>query len=492
MHLYPVLSRLKGAVLILIKHFNWTQKRKSIHQFFRSTVQKISWKSPHVIGSLSITIILTGGLTYYLSTTTSAAAVMINGQQIGLVQNVNTGKNLVETILKQHGEPFGQIAKTHDQIDYENVRVNPGAYLESTLSEEMLEDKLNFYLEGYKLEADGSTIAFLPSKEDSDKVLKDYEEYYVKPSDENKVSSVNFAEKISVEETEVRPDQMQQLDQALKMLMDGKITTKDYTVQANDSWWLIARKNDMLTDEVLAGNPGANKDTKLKPGQIIKLASSTPYLTVVSEGTYSGSETIPYDVVTKTDNSLRVGQTKVIEQGSNGSKLVTYSYVQKNGIDITKQVLDEKIVQAPVNQVIAKGPSSKPVNVAFAVSRGSSGSSTIVDRALSLQGTSYVFGGTTQKGFDCSGFTKYVYAGSGISLPRTSFAQFASGAVVGKDNLRSGDLVFFSTYSSGASHVGIYIGGGRFVHASNPSSGVKTSSLSDSFYSSRYLGARRY
>ena len=492
MHLSLVLSRLKDVILGQIKHFNWTQKKKYIHQFFSNTLHKISWKSPHVIGGLSITIILTGGLTYYLSTTTSAAAVMINGQQIGLVRNVNTGKNLVATILKQHGNSFGLIAKTHDQITYENVRVKPAVYLESTLSEKKLDDKLSYYLDGYKLEANGSVIAVLPSKEDSDKVLKEYEDYYVKPSDENKVTSVNFAEKVSVEKAEVQPDQLKQIDQAFNMLIDGKIRTKDYTIQANDSWWLIARKNDMLTDEVLAGNPGATKDTKLQPGQIIKLVDSTPYLTVVSQGTYTGSETIPYDVVTKTDNSLRYGQTKVIKQGSTGSKLVTYSYVQNNGIDVTKRVLDEKITQTPVNLVIAKGPSSRPVNIAFAVSRGSSGSSSIVDRALSLQGTPYVFGGTTRRGFDCSGFTKYVYASFGISLPRTSYAQFASGAAVSKNDLRPGDLVFFTTYSRGASHVGIYIGGGRFVQASNPNSGVEVSSLSDSFYSSRYLGARRY
>ena len=492
MHLSPVLSRLKDVVLVRIKSFNWTQKKELIHQFFRNTRKKVLWKSPQVIGGLSLTIILTGGLTYYLSTTTSATAVMINGQQIGLVRNVTTGQNLVETVLKQQGKPFGLVAKTHDQVTYENVRVNPAVYFESALSEKTLEGKLKFYLDGYKLDADGSIIAVLPSKEDADKVLKEYEDNYVKPSKENKVTSVNFAEKVSVEEAEVQPDQVKQIDQAFKVLMDGKITTKDYTVLSNDSWWLIARKNDMLTDEVLAGNPGATKDTKLKPGQIIKLVDSTPYLTVVSQGTFSGSETIPYDVVTNTDYSLRSGQTKVITQGSNGSKLVTYSYVQKNGIDVTKQVLNEKITQTPVDQVIAKGPGNQPVNVAFSISRGSSGSSTIVDRALSLQGTPYVFGGTTRSGLDCSGFTKYVFASSGISLPRTSFEQFASGTAVSKNDLRPGDLVFFTTYAKGASHVGIYMGGGRFIQASNPSSGVEISSLSDSFYSSRYLGARRY
>jgi cell wall-associated NlpC family hydrolase len=468
-----------------------SQKKGHIHRII-SRFRKVSWRSPKAIAGLCTIVLVTGGLTYYLSTTTSAAAVMINGQQIGLVRNVNTGETLVQEVLELKGKSFGQIAKTHDQVTYGKVRIKSAVYLESVLNKEKLQEHLNYYLEGYKVEADGSIIAYLPTKADADKVLQEYEAYYVKPSDENRVTAVNFAEKVSVEAVEIEPTQITQIDQAFKMLIDGKVITKDYTVQPNDSWWLIARKNDMLTDEVLAGNPGATKDTKLQPGQVVKLVNTTPYLTVISQGTYSGSETIPFDVVTKTDNSLGPGQAKVITQGSNGSKLVTYSYEQKNGIDVSKQVLEEKITQAPVNQVVAKGPNKKPVMVAYTSSRGSNGSSSIVDRALSLQGTSYVFGGTNKSGFDCSGFTKYVFSGSGISLPRTSYDQFASGTPISKDNLQPGDLVFFTTYAKGASHVGIYIGGGRFVHASNPSSGVKTSGVSDSFYGPRYLGARRY
>lgn len=492
MQLSSLMSRLRGFALSHIKHFNWTQKKKHILQFFRNDLKTISWKSPKVLGGLFILIVLIGGSTYYLSTTTGAVAVIVNGKQLGLVPNLNTGKNLVETILKEQGQPFGVMAKTHDQITYKSLRVNPADYLRSTLSEKDLQRQLSSYLDGYKFEADGSVIAFLPSKEDIDKVLKEYQDNFVKPSDENKVDSVTLAEKVNIEKTEVQPDQMKQPDQVFKMLNDGKSTTTDYTVQPKDSWWLIARKNNMLTDEVLDGNPGTTKDTKLQPGQVIKLVNVTPYLTVVSQGTYTGTETVPFDVETKTDNSLGSGQTKILKQGTNGSKVVTYSYVQKNGINTKQEVLNEKVLQSPVTQVIAKGPNTRPVTVAFAVSRGSSDSSTIVGRALNLVGTRYVFGGTTQSGFDCSGFTKYVFAGSGISLPRTSFAQFASGSPVSIDALQPGDLVFFTTYAKGASHVGIYVGGGRFVHASNPSSGVKVSSLSESFYSSRYLGARRY
>lgn len=118
-----------------------------------------------------------------------------------------------------------------------------------------------------------------------------------------------------------------------------------------------------------------------------------------------------------------------------------------------------------------------------------SSSSTLVDNAQSLQGVAYVYGGTSKRGFDCSGYTQYVFKGSGISLPRTSQEQFNVGSSVKKDQLQTGDLVFFTTYAKGASHVGIYVGGGKFIHASN--SGVRTTSLSDSYYANRYLGARR-
>lgn len=115
--------------------------------------------------------------------------------------------------------------------------------------------------------------------------------------------------------------------------------------------------------------------------------------------------------------------------------------------------------------------------------------SQLINNALSLQGVPYRFGGTSRNGFDCSGFTQYVYRASNTSLPRTAGEQFRIGTVISRGQLQAGDLVFFSTYASGASHVGIYIGGGRFVHASNK--GIRVTSLSDNYYANRYLGARR-
>ena len=125
------------------------------------------------------------------------------------------------------------------------------------------------------------------------------------------------------------------------------------------------------------------------------------------------------------------------------------------------------------------------------VSRGSSYlARRIVQTALEYIGVPYYFGGTTPDAFDCSGYIQYVYAQCGIGLPRTADVQYEVGMPISTRHLRAGDLVFFSTYEPGASHVGIYLKDGEFVHASS-SRGVTISSLYEDYYSEVYIGARR-
>jgi cell wall-associated NlpC family hydrolase len=110
----------------------------------------------------------------------------------------------------------------------------------------------------------------------------------------------------------------------------------------------------------------------------------------------------------------------------------------------------------------------------------------VVAYARHLLGVPYVYGGTSRQGFDCSGFTRFVYAHFGVTLPHYSVAQFQRGHRVGRASLRPGDLVFFD----GLGHVGLYIGRGRFIHAPHTGTRVSVATLSG-WYASRYDGARR-
>lgn len=105
-------------------------------------------------------------------------------------------------------------------------------------------------------------------------------------------------------------------------------------------------------------------------------------------------------------------------------------------------------------------------------------------------GVPYLYGGTTTRGLDCSGYTQLVYKQMGISINRTTTTQYKQGTAVSKNNLQVGDLVFFNTFGSGVSHVGIYVGNNKFTHAGT-STGVTTASLGSSYWAQRYIGAKR-
>jgi cell wall-associated NlpC family hydrolase len=115
----------------------------------------------------------------------------------------------------------------------------------------------------------------------------------------------------------------------------------------------------------------------------------------------------------------------------------------------------------------------------------------VVQTALAYRGSRYVRGGTGRRGFDCSGFTRFVYSKYGVSLPHQSGAQSRCGIPVSRSELKPGDLLFFHTRRRAISHVGIYIGNNRFVHASTPGRGVMVSSLGEAYYATRYRCARR-
>jgi cell wall-associated NlpC family hydrolase len=158
--------------------------------------------------------------------------------------------------------------------------------------------------------------------------------------------------------------------------------------------------------------------------------------------------------------------------------------------DIQRELRD----QAAEARLAAKNGPIKSVSgivrIAHPVSVGSAGIASMISYAESFMGTPYVWGGTTPNpGFDCSGFTQYVLHHLGINLERTSQEQYLEGTPITENNLEPGDLVFFSTYTYGASHEGIYIGSDLMVDSEN--SGVIIDNITNEYWAPRYLGARR-
>jgi cell wall-associated NlpC family hydrolase len=137
------------------------------------------------------------------------------------------------------------------------------------------------------------------------------------------------------------------------------------------------------------------------------------------------------------------------------------------------------------------GAVPRPFPGASAAPAAPAAATAVLETALGLRGVPYRNGGSDPAGFDCSGFTQWVFAQHGLVLPREVRDQFREGVSVGRRQIARGDLLFFSTTSQGASHVAIAMGDGSFVHAPSSSGVVRVERLDIRYWDQRFVGARR-
>lgn len=218
------------------------------------------------------------------------------------------------------------------------------------------------------------------------------------------------------------------------------------------------------------------------------------------------SPVFTHHALAATTKTVQAETTSKVSTNSNSkvtAKTTIKNTTTKTATNTTKKTTDPKKTTPPAKTPSKSTPpkttppkTTPPKDTkGKPVSRGSEGVEAIKDvdkligTALSLKGTPYVYGGSTPKGFDCSGFTSYCYKAIGIDIPHSSLDQSKQGTQLTKEQLIPGAIVYFNTTGKGVSHVGIYLGNGEFVHASSGGKQVMVSNLNEGYYKERYLGA---
>lgn len=190
-----------------------------------------------------------------------------------------------------------------------------------------------------------------------------------------------------------------------------------------------------------------------------------------------------YRAVMAFQRSNKIKITGVVDKKTyNALQVARRNFELRGGLEGADAAASDETGWQEVRGAAVNVPESQPFLLRSNVSN-------IIRTAKKYIGVPYRLGGSTPKAFDCSGYLQYVFAQHGMQLPRTADLQFKLGRSMPAGRLEAGDLVFFSTYEPGASHCGIYLGNGEFIHASS-SKGVRVDKLGDDYWKTKFYGGK--
>jgi cell wall-associated NlpC family hydrolase len=264
-------------------------------------------------------------------------------------------------------------------------------------------------------------------------------------------------------------------------------------VQPGDTLWSLARRFG-TTPEHLATLNAISVNDILSVGQVLMLPrvpTGPPAPEAIAKQQRPARSVAPRTTI----HRVQAGETLWAISRRYGMRPEQIAAL--NGIPVDAILRIDQPLKVPVSGPAAANRQPQPDDDAARArvgipSRGVRWATGLVANATRYLGVRYRWGGMSPAGFDCSGFLGYVFQRAGVSLPRTTYAMFETGTPVARDELLAGDIVFFETVAPGPSHAGVYLGDGRFIHASSGAGGVTITPLAHRYYAARYLGARRF
>lgn len=285
------------------------------------------------------------------------------------------------------------------------------------------------------------------------------------------------------------------------------LAAKTHRVKKNETLYSLAKKYHVTTEELKAANNLVGD--KIKPKSVLVIpprntAAATPASASSSVYKVKKSESLA-KIARKTgvsvaelkrlnglrSSKVRAGKVLVLREEAPAAEETKPKYARAKLHLRHADLFNDRDYEQSLQELTENEPQQK-VDLRKNTELKVDGIKELKKSAYGFLGTRYRFGGTSKSsGIDCSSFVQKVFRELEVSLPRTAREQFEVGRTVAPGDLQKGDLIFFSTYASYPSHVGIYLGNNKMIHASSRDHRVVISPMNTAYYRSRYLGAKR-
>lgn len=279
---------------------------------------------------------------------------------------------------------------------------------------------------------------------------------------------------------------------------------KTHKIKKNESLYSVAKKYHLRVDDLKSANNLAN--ARIKPGTVLVIPPRTSSETEAHPSGASSCKVRKGDTLTSISRrtGVSVAELRRLNRLAKGKlkpglvlalRSVESEHDAPAKLSLKKPLKNLDIYSATeyeqsLSELMELDP-DRPADFTKNVKLGLDGVSELKKTAYSFIGTKYRFGGTSRKGLDCSSFVQHVFRELDVDLPRTAREQFRVGDAVAPGDLQKGDLLFFQTYARFPSHVGIYLGNNKMIHASSRDRRVVISSVDTPYYRSRFIGAKR-
>ncbi|MDB5085681.1 MAG: hypothetical protein JWN30_2567 [Bacilli bacterium] len=287
-----------------------------------------------------------------IADTSVAYQLYVNGKAVGVVQNLSSTQSLIKSYEDQ----------LQGSITWSPVRLTAPKLLDKSALALAIQNQTRTVVAGAAIVIDGKQVAVVPDETTASAVMKQVEQKLASPG--GKLDSLQVNQSVTIQPTQVDQKQLVDDQSAVAILLRGTQQPKPYVVSRGDSLWSIAADHHIQLSDLQSMNPAISDQNAIKEGQQIVVSKTTPILTVQSVEETDETVAIPYDTTYQDDANLDEGQTKVLQDGVNGSKQQNVQITKQNGQVVKTDVLSETVIQNKTDQIVARG--TRPTALPYA------------------------------------------------------------------------------------------------------------------------------
>ncbi|HHU69211.1 MAG TPA: peptidoglycan DD-metalloendopeptidase family protein [Thermoanaerobacterales bacterium] len=312
--------------------------------------------NPYIIGVLVGSLLILSMFVYYNYNT--AFAVEIDGMEIGIVKNKEEFNLIIDELTDELENRTGSDIQILDKIEFRKLK----GFNHKLTSEDEIRKELNSIK--YKVKAaiimiSGQKAVCVKNEEAAHNVIEKVKTSFARNDGKAKLEEAQIQEEIKIQEDYLTPEEIIDEEKAVANIIRGTDEIKIHKVKKGESLWTIARNNNMTVDELKKANPQI-KNELIKDGQELNLIVPKPYVNVITKEIVTYNQNIPYSTKIENDSNLWSWETRVKKNGTCGEKEIKAMITCKNGVEIERQILEEKVTREPDYRIVSRGTRTAP------------------------------------------------------------------------------------------------------------------------------------